>query len=144
MKDHTFSRILLWITLVFASLILAACGESENKKMDPILYEPSEFLPFLRWAIEVDSLELLQKLCHPDPSRIYSEGTSAFCNIATEESERIEKFKQWFGNCTQEGEITIEKDMAYVRALIAGGELHSVHFLEERGRHLVCCKSVRT
>lgn len=130
------------ILIVAISTLASACGSPENKdspqgqgtntsmRLEPILHEPDQFLPFLRWAIEVDSLELLQQLCHPDPSRIYSAGTLSFCNIASEEPERVTKFKNWFGGCSQEGEITIEKDMAYVRSLIANGEIHCVHFLE--------------
>lgn len=133
-------RVLKIMTLIVTiSTLSVACGGPENEgstntktQLEPVLNDPSEFLPFLRWVIEADRLELLQELCHPDPSRIYSEGTVAFCNIASEGPDRIEKFKNWFGTCSQEGEITIEKDMAYVRATIANGEMHSVHFLEKK------------
>lgn len=135
-----------WISIITVSFLLAACGGAgppENvqdkevkismtptRTLDLSVNDPAEFLPFIHQAIRLDSLELIQLICHPDPSRVRNDQTRAFCNIAVEGSDKINDFKRWYKNATVQGDIWAKGDTAWIPTKLADGEKYSLLVLE--------------
>ena len=141
-----FKILKYWRSIIAINLLLASCGESEpagivqndealiqniqTPYLDLEINEPEEFLSFIRQAINVDSLELIQAACHPDRSRVRDQQTMSFCNIAWDTPDNVADFKRWYINSEVQGEIWSNLDTAWIPTRLADGEKASILVLE--------------
>lgn len=137
-------KIKYWISLVTISLLLAACGDSEYTEtvreqkpvvrstptLDLVVNDPSEFLPFIHQAIRLDSLELLELICHPNPERVRNDQTRSFCTVGKGATVRKMEFKRLYQNSVVQGDIWSKGDTAWIPTKLANGDKYSIHVLE--------------
>lgn len=128
------------ISIMSTVVIVVSCNNSDpqgseheaNIELNPIITDPTQFIPFVQEVIALDSMELLRELCHPDPTRIRFNNANTLCNIAYDDMSQVEKCKNWFGNSSVVGDITIDGDTARVPAQLGGGDRHPTIILEKQ------------
>ena len=128
------------LSIISTVLIAASCSNSDpqedvheaNIELNTTITDPTQFIPFIKEVISLDSMELLRELCHPDQSRIRFNNAYTLCNIANDDMSQIEKCKNWFINASVTGDITIDVDTARVPAQLGGGDRHPVIILERK------------
>lgn len=133
-----------WIVASLA-IFLIGCGENENAselgdpikkdkvRIDNVINDPSEILPFIKYVIQTDSLELLTELCHPDPNRIRHRNALFLCQIGTDNLERIDTFRNWFANASIDSTIVVIADTVWMPLQLGNGEKHPTMVLEKEG-----------
>ena len=127
------------ISIIWTVALVVSCGNNDpqesvpetNIALNTNITNPTQFLPIVQEVISLDSLELLQSLCHPDPSRIRYNNANTLCNIGSDNMMEIEKCKNWFNNSSVIDDIIIDQDTAWVPTQLGGGDRYPIIILEK-------------